>query len=200
MFYKSGPFDFGLNISNIGSKMSYTETAARDFLPTNLRMGFAFKIPFSQNHILRLTYDLNKLLVPTQPVYNQNNANEIVSGYDPNVGVFRGMVQSFYDAPGVVTFNNDGTYTVEEGSVFREELSEITVGGGVEYEIMNSYFIRTGYFHEHYSKGNRKYLSVGTGFRLKVIEFDLFWLYSVTQPNPLANTIGTTLKCNLNWR
>ena len=133
------------------------------------------------------------------PVYNQNNENEIASGYDPNVGVFRGIIQSFYDAPGIVTFNDDDTYTVEAGSVFREEMREITVGGGVEYELKNSCFFRTGYFLQHYSKGNGEHITVGVGYRYNMLDLDLFWLFSLSQQNPMANTLGVTMKCNLDW-
>jgi len=199
MFYTKGPFNFGVNISNIGSKMSYTETASRDFIPANLRLGVAFKIPFNENNLITLTTDFNKLLVPTAPVYAQNST-EIVSGFSNDVGVATGIIQSFYDAPGIVTFNEDGTFQVDHGSVFREEMREINLGGGIEYVLFNSYAIRAGYFYEHFSKGNRKYITVGAGFRYKWGEVDAFRLISTTQHNPLANTTGVTVKVNLNWR
>ena len=130
---KDAVFNWGMCISNIGAKMSYSESAERDFIPTNLKTGAALKILVDDYNSLTFTADVNKLLVPTTPIYDQESGTSIVSGYDPNVGVATGMIQSFYDAPGVVNFNQDGTYSVEDGSIFREELREFNIGGGVEY-------------------------------------------------------------------
>ena len=155
---KDGTFNFGMNISNIGSKMSYTETAARDFIPANLRLGVAYKMVLDDYNALTFTIDGNKLLVPTAPVYDQNDGNTIVSGYSPDVGVATGIVQSFYDAPGIVDFNDDGTFALTPGSIFREELREINLGGGLEYEFAEVFAFRAGYFYEHFSKGNRQFI------------------------------------------
>lgn len=193
-FGGKGTFNWGMNISNIGAKMSYTETAQRDFIPTNLRLGSYYKFQVDDYNSVALTFDLNKLLVPTQPVYNQDDANTIASGYDPNVGVATGMIQSFYDAPGVVSFNDDDTYSIEDGSIFREELREINIGGGLEYEFLDVFAFRTGYFFEHYSKGNRQFVTLGAGIKYTVFAIDLSYLISTTQQNPLANTLRFTLR------
>ena len=193
-FGGKGIFNWGMNISNIGAKMSYTETAQRDFIPTNLRLGSCYKFQLDDYNSVAFTFDLNKLLVPTQPVYNQDDANTIVSGYDPNVGVATGMIQSFYDAPGVVSFNDDDTYTIEDGSIFKEELREINIGGGLEYEFLDVFAFRTGYFYEHYSKGNRQFVTLGAGIKYTVFAIDLSYLISTTQQNPLANTLRFTLR------
>jgi len=193
-FGGKGTFNWGMNISNIGAKMSYTETAQRDFIPTNLRLGSCYKFQVDDYNSLAFTFDLNKLLVPTQPVYHQNDANTIVSGYDPNVGVATGMIQSFYDAPGVVSFNDDDTHTIEDGSIFKEELREINIGGGLEYEFLDVFAFRTGYFYEHYSKGNRQFVTLGAGIKYTVFAIDLSYLISTTQQNPLANTLRFTLR------
>lgn len=193
-FGGKGTFNWGMNISNIGAKMSYTETAQRDFIPTNLRLGSYYKFQVDDYNSVAFTFDLNKLLVPTQPVYNQDDANTIASGYDPNVGVATGMIQSFYDAPGVVSFNDDDTYSIEDGSIFREELREINIGGGLEYEFLDVFAFRTGYFFEHYSKGNRQFVTLGAGIKYTVFAIDLSYLISTTQQNPLANTLRFTLR------
>ena len=193
-FGGKGTFNWGMNISNIGAKMSYTETAQRDFIPTNLRLGSYYKFQVDDYNSVALTFDLNKLLVPTQPVYNQDDANTIASGYDPNVGVATGMIQSFYDAPGVVSFNDDDTYSIEDGSIFKEELREINIGGGLEYEFLDVFAFRTGYFFEHYSKGNRQFVTLGAGIKYTVFAIDLSYLISTTQQNPLANTLRFTLR------
>jgi len=211
-FGGKGMFNWGMNISNIGSKMSYTATAARDFIPGNLRLGAAYKMQIDDYNALTFTFDLNKLLVPTQPIYHEYDISTIVSGFDPNVGVATGIVQSFYDAPGVVTFTDSinlqpvgpegamvdvyhdpSEYTVEQGSVFREELREINIGGGLEYDFMDVFSFRTGYFYEHYSKGNRQFIAMGAGLKYTVFNIDLSYIISTTQQNPLANTLRFTL-------
>tara|TARA_B100001564_G_scaffold277668_1_gene239645 strand:+ start:52 stop:522 length:471 start_codon:yes stop_codon:yes gene_type:complete len=143
---------------------------------------------------MTFTVDFNKLLVPTSPVFHPDNANEIVSGMDPNVGVATGMIQSFYDAPGVVEFDDDGGYTVEPGSIFKEELREVNIGAGIEYGFTDVFAFRTGYFYEHYSKGNRQFITLGAGLKYTVFTIDLSYLISTTMQNPLANTLRFTLR------
>jgi hypothetical protein len=104
------------------------------------------------------------------------------------------MIQSFYDAPGVVNYNDDGTYTVEDGSVFREELREFNIGGGVEYLFNDAFAFRTGFFNEHYSKGARQFITLGAGIKYTVFTVDLSYLISTRQQNPLANTLRFTLR------
>jgi hypothetical protein len=186
--------NWGLCISNIGAKMSYSESAERDFIPTNLKTGAALKLNLDEFNSLTFTADVNKLLVPTTPIYDQESGNEIVSGFNPDVGVATGMIQSFYDAPGVVNFNDDGTYTVEEGSVFREEMREFNIGGGIGYLFNDAFAFRTGFFNEHYSKGARQFITLGAGIKYTVFTVDLSYLISTRQQNPLANTLRFTLR------
>tara|TARA_B110000444_G_scaffold204591_2_gene197496 strand:+ start:5986 stop:7293 length:1308 start_codon:yes stop_codon:yes gene_type:complete len=191
---KKGTFNWGINISNVGSKMSYTETAARDFIPANLRVGSAYTMKVDDYNEITFTIDANKLLVPSNPAYSQQNPTEIVSGYSNDVGVATGIIQSFYDAPGIVTFNDDETFQVEQGSIFREEMREINLGGGIEYNFADVFAFRTGYFYEHYSKGNRQFITMGAGIKYTVFTIDLSYLVSTTQQNPLANTLRFTLR------
>ena len=191
---KDAEFNWGLCISNIGAKMSYTESADRDFIPTNLKTGAALKLPLDDYNSLTFTADINKLLVPTTPIYAQESGADIISGYDPNVGVATGMIQSFYDAPGIVEENDDGTYTIQDGSVFREELREFNIGGGVEYLFNDAFAFRTGFFSEHYSKGARQFITLGAGIKYTVFTVDLSYLISTRQLNPLANTLRFTLR------
>ena len=127
---KDGIFSWGMNMSNLGAKMSYTETTARDFIPSNLRLGAAYETILDDYNSLTIALDANKLLVPTQPVYDfdENGAQYIFSGRDPNVGVATGIVQSFYDAPGIVVepTNGDDPYILE-GSRWKEELREVNL-------------------------------------------------------------------------
>jgi hypothetical protein len=183
-------FAFGLNISNIGAKISYTENIEKDFIPTNLRLGAAYTMNFDKNNSLAIMVDLNKLLVPTPPVYELDSTGKyildpsgnkiILRGKDPDVGVVRGMLQSFYDAPGG----------------FKEELKEINYGFGLEYWYAKQFSIRAGYFNESKTKGNRKYLTVGAGLRYSVFGLDFAYLIPVTQRNPLENTLRFSLLFN----
>ncbi len=191
---KKAIWNWGLNISNIGAKMSYTETAQRDFLPANLRLGTAFTMLLDDYNSLTFVLDANKLLVPTPPVFDQADRSTILSGFDPNVGVAQAMVQSFYDAPGNVIFQQDGTYIIEQGSRFREEMREINLGGGLEYWYDKQFAFRAGYFYEHFTKGNRQFITLGAGLKYTVFAIDLSYLISTTQQNPLANTLRFTLR------
>ena len=191
---KDGIFSWGMNMSNLGAKMSYTETAARDFIPSNLRLGAAYETILDDYNSLTIALDANKLLVPTQPIYDLDDPTRIVSGMDPNVGVANGIVQSFYDAPGVVTFDNEGNATVLEGSVLKEELREVNLGLGLEYDFADVFAFRTGYFYEHFSKGNRQFITLGAGVKYTVFTVDLSYLISTTQQNPLANTLRFSLR------
>jgi hypothetical protein len=175
-------FGLGLNISNIGSKISYTDNLERDFIPINLRLGPSFMMYFDKNNSLAFAIDLNKLLVPTPPLYadtlNPNTGKPaILKGKDPNVSVVSGMLQSFYDAPGG----------------FNEELKEINICFGVEYWYAKQFSIRAGYFYEAPTKGNRKYVTLGAGLRYSIFGLDFAYLIPVEQRNPLENTLRFTL-------
>lgn len=198
----------GINISNIGAKMSYTDNNENDFLPTNLRLGPSLTLDFDDYNSMTFIVEANKLLVPTPPTYlTDNNGNPvtddngnpvIVSGRDPNVSVANGMFGSFTDAPGVVeSVNADGSNAViQDGSVLREELNEITLSAGVEYWYDKQFAVRFGYFHENPNKGNRQYLTMGLGLKLSVFGIDISYLAGNAQQNPLANTVRFSLKFN----
>ena len=201
---KEGTFSFGMNVSNIGAKMSYTETAKQDFIPINLRLGPAFTVDLDKYNSLTFNVDVNKLLVPTPPVYllDENGAvvidpatgnYAIASGKDPDVGVAQGIIQSFSDAPGRVSYDANNNVVVASGSQFKEEMREFNFGGGFEYWYDKQFAFRTGYFWEHYTKGNRKYFTLGAGVRYSKFALDLSYLIANTQTSPLANTLRFTL-------
>ena len=205
IYYQSNSFDIGdmpsylaigANISNIGAKMAYTENADRDFIPTNLRLGSALNMELDEYNQFTFTIDANKLLIPTPPIYDPNNPNIILSGRDPNVGVATGIFGSFTDAPGSL-INDGGTYTVENGSRFIEELREVNLSAGVEFLYSELFAVRAGYFYEHPTKGNRQFISFGAGVKYKVIGLDLSYILALTQQSPLANTIRFSIKFNL---
>lgn len=178
----------GINISNIGRKINYGSTE-RSFIPMNLRLGTGLSMIIDEYNTLSFAFDMNKLLVPTPPIYaeDENGEEYVLYGKDPDVSVPVGMFQSFYDAPGIV--KNDGTR-----SVLREELREITYSVGTEYWYAKQFAIRAGYFYEHSMKGNRKYLTMGLGLKMNVFGLDFAYLIPTGVNNsPLANTLRFTL-------
>ena len=183
---KKAVASLGLVVSNIGSKVSYS--VKRDFIPINLRLGGGLKTIIDDYNTFGIYADVNKLLVPTQPVYlktvtgtdsinNSTNEKIIEAGKDPNVGIAKGMLQSFGDAPG--------------GG--KEELKEINYSIGFEYWYAKKLAIRACYFNEAKTKGNRKYFTVGLGLRYNVFGIDFAYLVPITQRNPLQNTLRFTL-------
>lgn len=187
----------GVNISNMGRKISYTDNQVSSFIPINLRLGSCLRTDIDDFNSFALSIDLNKLLVPTPPIYypfpdttDENGEPVIKYGKDPDVSVPLGMFRSFWDAPGVE--RSDGSR-----SVFLEELHEITYSIGAEYWYRKQFAIRAGYFNEHITKGNRKYYTVGIGLQLNIFEIDFAYLVPVHQNNPLANTIRFTLGFDL---
>ncbi|MCK4855403.1 MAG: type IX secretion system outer membrane channel protein PorV, partial [Bacteroidales bacterium] len=186
----------GIQIANMGNKVSYTADQEKSFLPINMRLGGALTVNMDDYNSISLMADVNKLLVPTPPVWATDSmgvairdadGNQVIAhGKNPYVAVPVGMFQSFYDAPGVVM--DDGSR-----SVWREEINEITYSIGLEYWYRRQFAIRGGYFHEHQTKGNRKYFTVGMGLRLNVFSLDFSYLIPVKQQNPLANTLRFTL-------
>lgn len=182
-----GNLAFGLNISNIGSKISYDGGLTSLFIPTNLRLGGSFEYPFDDYNKISVNLDVNKLLVPT-PVQlvgdetydSQTYKDRLQAYYD--TGSIEGIFKSFGDAPRGAS----------------EELEEIMWSAGAEYTYNNQFFVRAGYFHENQYKGNRKYFSAGVGFKLNVFQLDAAYLISVAQNNPLDGTLRFTLGFDLN--
>lgn len=174
-------YAFGVQISNLGSKISYSDNMESSFLPANLRIGGRYSMDFDQFNNLSVMADFNKLLVPTPPVYD--NEGNIFAGKDPNVGVLQGAIQSFYDAP----------------NGFKEELQEISMSLGLEYWYNKILAVRAGYFYEAKNKGARKYLTLGAGLRYNVMGLDISYLISTSSlnNNPLKNTLRVSLSFDL---
>lgn len=189
----------GLNASNIGSKISYDGGQTNQFIPTNLRLGFSLLVPIDEYNSISFCADANKMMVPTKPTYSQfmkemhpdrsesdlSYTSDYVqwldgTGYNetsPIAGIFK----SFSDAPGG----------------FREELREIYWGAGAEYNYNDQFFVRGGYHYENEYKGNRKYCTLGAGFRMSVFSLDAAYLISMAQSNPLDQTIRFTLSFDM---
>ncbi|OCX52307.1 hypothetical protein BEL04_12590 [Mucilaginibacter sp. PPCGB 2223] len=175
-------FAYGVNISNIGPKVSYVTNGQQYFLPANLKIGAANTWIFNDDTKLTLALDLNKLLVPTPPLRDANG--KIVSGTDDNRSVVSGIFGSFSDAPGGMS----------------EEMQEITYSTGAELWFHNQFALRGGYFYENPNKGNRQFFTLGAGFRYNNIAIDFSYLFSQTQYNALSNTLRFSLGYNLDGK
>lgn len=187
-------FAWGVNISNIGNKMSYTRSnIERNFIPTNFRFGPRLTLDLDDYNSLSFQLDINKLLVPTPPIYltdssgnlipdpGNSNKNVILKGMDPDVGVIQGMIQSWYDAPGG----------------FSEELREFNLAFGAEYWYNHLFSVRAGYFWEDKTKGARQYVTLGVGLRYNVFGLDFSYLIPTSGvENPLQNTLRFSLLFN----
>jgi hypothetical protein len=168
-----GNLAFGLNISNIGSKISYDQFETSNFIPTNLRLGSSFDYPIDTYNKISFSADLNKLLVPTQ--------NNMTAAQYSDLSTLSGIFRSFSDAPGG----------------FKEELQEVMWSLGAEYAYNNQFFVRGGYFNENQYKGNRKYFTAGAGFKLNVFQLDAAYVISTSQSNPLDQTLRFSLSFDL---
>jgi hypothetical protein len=183
---KDADFAWGVSLSNLGTKISYIEGGDKQFIPANLRIGARMTLDLDEYNSLSGAVDLNKLLVPSPPIYYKDSVdlegNEVVQyGKPVPTSLPLSWIQSFYDAPGG----------------FGEEMREIMISAGLEYWYREQFAIRGGYFHEHATKGNRKYFAVGVGMRLNVFYLDFSYLISTTgTSNPLANTMRFTLGLN----
>ncbi len=157
-------FRWGLNISNIGAKISYTNSNNRDFIPTNLRLGAALKTHLDDYNSITVTADANKLMVPSE-------------GGQSDKTLLDGMFTSFADAPGG----------------FSEEIREVNLSTGLEYWYNNLFAARAGVFLEDATKGNRKYVTLGAGVRYNVFALDFAYLAALQQAHPLQNTLRFSL-------
>ena len=197
-------FAWGAAITNIGSKISYNgQSERRDFIPTTLRLGAGLKLDLDEYNSLAFNVDFTKLMVPTPPVierddqgsplYNDDGTYKILYGYDNNVSVVQGMIQSFYDAPG---YGYNSKHELVNYGKFYEELCEINIGGGIEYWYNNTFAVRAGYFNETALKGNRKYVTLGAALKYNVFGLDVSYLIpvnTVAGSNPLENTLRFNL-------
>lgn len=189
---------WGLNISHIGSKISYDSGNTSEFLPTNMRFGLSLMVPIDEYNTISFSADANKLLVPTRPTMEQYVKHMVEteggesSEYEQDYGGYRtwlegegyynvspisGIFKSFHDAP----------------NGFKEELQEVQWSAGMEYAYNNQFFLRAGYHYEHPNKGNRTYFTVGAGFKMNIFSLDAGYVISTAQSNPLDQTLRFSL-------
>ncbi len=171
----------GMNISNIGSKINFSSDDNSEFIPTNLRLGGALMVPIDEYNRFSVAVDANKLLVPTRPIQRDN---ELPADFDNrlqrdyyDVSSINGIFKSFGDAPGGL----------------KEELQEVSWSLGGEYVYHDQFAVRAGYHHESANKGNRKYLTLGAGFKTHGIALDAAYLIATAKSNPLDQTLRLSL-------
>jgi hypothetical protein len=178
-------------ISNIGNKISYLDESTESFIPANLRLGTAYTANLDPYNKITVAVDLNKLLVPTTPVYRRDpNTGQYIYGPDGNLEIERG------EDPNRSLINGIFTSVADAPDGFSEELKEITVSSGLEYWYNDLFAARAGYFWEHNLKGARKYFTMGVGLRYQVFSMDFAYLVPQQQQHPLAETLRFTLGVN----
>ncbi|MEY4992864.1 MAG: hypothetical protein RI948_1753 [Bacteroidota bacterium] len=202
-----GTYTFGMTINNIGNKVSYSELSRRDFIPMNLKIGNSFLAEFDEYNKVTFSVDLQRLLVPTPAIYKLINGDYVMlAGMNGDVGIITSMMQSFYDAPGVLATdengdyiqNNDGSYEIVKGTRLKEELAEINIAAGAEWWYSDVLALRGGIFYENKSKGNRQFLNLGASLKYNMFSIDFSYLASLNgRQSPLANTLRFTLRLNL---
>ena len=171
----------GLSISNIGSKIKFNGDENSDFIPTNMRLGAALMVPIDEFNRFTIAADANKLLVPTYPQQNEgeeeNDYKKRVEDEYYSLSSISGMFKSFGDAPGG----------------FKEEMQEVNWSIGAEYVYNDKFSLRAGYHNEAENKGNRKYFTVGAGFRMSAFTLDCGYVIATAKSNPLDQTLRFTL-------
>lgn len=175
----------GMNVSNIGTKINFGGDDNSEFIPTNMRLGASLVIPVDEYNRFTIAADANKLLVPTYPKQFEGETTEdyqerVQKNYY-DISSIRGLFKSFSDAP----------------NGFKEELEEIQLSLGAEYSYNDRFAIRAGYHHESANKGNRKYFTVGAGFKMSVFSLDAGYVISTAKSNPLDQTLRLTLSFDM---
>lgn len=190
--YKSRPFDVGnreasfnagLNISNIGPGIQYTDNAQRDPLPTMFRAGWAYKMAIDSDGLNTITIsnDISKIMARSESISSDPDNPE----YKP-MGVFEALFNSWGSFE---RFN--GTETVSVGLA-----QQLMLGFGLEYWYDNLFALRGGYYYEHPENGNREFITLGAGLRYNIFGVDFSYLYTLEEDHPLANTIRLSLLIN----
>ncbi len=181
-------FALGLNISNLGGKISYDEKRTQSFIPANLRIGASYELPFDDYNRLSFNVDVNKMLVPTKeskyavdPETGEPYTGQTLTDWYSELTSPRGWFMSFADAPGG----------------FKEEMQEWQYGIGLEYSYNRQFFGRVGYSHENKWKGNRRYLTLGAGFNLSIFSLDVAYVIATAPNNPLDQTLRFTMGFDL---
>ena len=180
-------FNLGFNLSNIGTRITYDKGDNYNFIPANLRLGVGYQIPFDKYNRLLISLEANKMMVPSRyskvakynPDFDAANMDTWAMTTEEynKISSMEGIILSWYDAPGG----------------FAEEMAEINWGLGLEYAYNEQFFGRLGYNNEAKDKGNRKYFTVGAGFKLSAFKLDVGYVIATSASNPLDQTLRFSL-------
>ena len=177
-------FGLGFNISNIGTKISYDKNQTSNFLPTTFRLGASYYIPFDKYNRISVSAETSKLLVPSRKSKNTegfdiNDQSTWTMGEEQysKIGIMKGMFSSFADAPGG----------------FKEEMQEFIWALGAEYSYNEMFFARAGYSHENKNKGNRKFFTLGAGFKWTAFRIDVGYVIAQSANSPIDGILRFTL-------
>ena len=187
----------GLNISNIGSKIRFGGSTNSEFIPTNLRLGASLMIPVDEYNRFTIAADANKLLVPTYPkqMHDETREDWASNNYDEPTGEYNERVQrDYYDISSISGIFKSFT---DAPNGFKEELQEIYWSVGAEYVYHDQFSLRAGYHHESENKGNRKYFTVGAGFKMSVFSLDVGYVIATAKSNPLDQTLRFSLSFDM---
>ena len=186
----------GLNISNLGGKMTHDEGLTQHFIPANMRLGLSYELPFDNYNRLMATVECSKMLVPTAyskfGTPNESGLPHLDEYEYSAISSPKGWWMSFCDAPGY-TNEQTGKWV----SPVAEEFQEVQWGVGLEYSYNRQFFARAGYSHENYWKGNRRYVTLGAGFHLSIFSLDFAYCIATAPSNPLDQTMRFTLGFDL---
>ncbi len=189
--YRSNPFELGtrqgtmnagINLSNIGPGVQYTDNAQRDPLPTVLRLGWALTMDLDQEGFNTLTFsnDISKIMARSE--LRELDGDEV---YEP-MSVTRALFSSW------------SSFDRMNGSemVTLNVLQQFMLGFGLEYWYNQQFALRTGYYYENPENGNREFLTFGAGIRYNVFGVDFSYLYTLEEDHPLANTMRFSVLLN----
>jgi len=187
-------YTVGINLQNLGSKITYSDKTNREFIPANLKIGTAWSYDIDQYNSITGMFDLNKLMVPTPGINvlkSYTGSDSVIDDNGVNITVYErtrnddpvisAALKSFADAPGGL----------------KEELKEYNISLGLEYTYAKQFMLRAGYFNEASTKGNRKYATFGFGIRYKVFGLDAAYLVPFVQRHPLQNQLRFSLLFDL---
>jgi hypothetical protein len=167
---------FGMTLTNLGTKINYSDEASGYFLPMNMRIGGRYSIPIDEDNHISFAVDLNKLLVPT-PKSREADSTGTFNNSGNDMSVPLAILSSFADAP----------------YGFTEELAEINFGLGAEYTYRKMLFGRAGFYYDSKRKGNRRYLTFGAGLKYNFMQLDIAYYVPFTNNDPMGNTVKLSL-------
>lgn len=175
-FQRDASWNAGLNISNIGPQMTYSNNGQKDPLPTMFRLGWSFTTNLDKEGINTLTI--------------ANDVSKIMARIGDD-GMPDGPLKSLFTSWGSYE-RNTGT-----GTVTLSMPEQLMIATGVEYWYNDLFAVRSGYYYEDPNNGDREFMTLGAGLRYKFVGIDFSYIYTLgDEDHPLANTTRFGLVLN----